>query len=499
MVVDGVGNTTQKEELQLASATDNQRNNIIENVVQKNDEIIGSIESPQNKYMPAISNINTPVNIASPNPVRAPSISVDSNNSNSYKNDVNDSDEKATPNRRDDHLSVEKKSTTLAPSALSADDQQQQTSTSQYDIPRWRFVAKAKKTEGYSSSFAGSYIKGQSSDELGAKYKPPDISLYKPKQEKIEPGKLKFYSEGKTDEEIYQVDVGCKIHDEVHIQTEETADDVNKGALFLNNNNDEGDASTNETDVNQSANETDNDDNQSTNELSNHIMAEQTTVIIKNEDSKRKKYKRWILYILVLFLLLMVVILGVLLGKNNNDNGRSASAINVDGAAAVPPVVIVAAVNETDVPSSSPSYVSTNEPSLQKPFTIEPSIQAPILPLPKAPSASPTTAVSSLPSQMTSHRPSNAPSFPPTDEEPTISPVVFIGACPQTFVPFLPYKNGDTVESNGIVYECIREKKCSTSESLYIKGWVVVGACKGSREPTLNPTTLAPTSAVSVC
>jgi len=481
MVVDGIDNTAQNEELTLASATDNQRNNIIENDMSKNDKIIGSTESPQNNDTPAASsNVNTTV--------VSPSISVDeSNNGNRDKNDVNNSiaDEKATPKEvvsTDDQLS-EKKSTTPAP-------------------PRWRFVNEAKKSNGYSSSFAGSYIKGQSSDELGAKYKPPDISLYKPKQDKIEPGKLKFYSEGKTDEEIYQVDVGCKIHDEIHIQTEETADDVNKGALFLNNNNDyEVDASTNETDVNQSANGTDDDDNQSTNELSNHIMAEQTTVMIKvDEGSRRKKYKRWMLFTLVVFLLLLVVVLGVLLGKNNNDNGRSASsAVNVDGATAVPPVVIVAAVNETDVPSLSPSYLSTNKPTIQAPSTNVPSIQAPTLPRQEAPSASPTTAVSSLPSQMTSQRPSSKPSFPPTEKEPTISPVVFIGACPQTFVPFLPYKNGDTVESNGIVYECIREKKCSTSESLFIKGWVVVGSCKGSREPTLNPTTLSPTSAVSVC
>ena len=449
MVVDSVENTAQNEELHLDSATDNQRNNIIENDIQKKNDVIGNNIS-------ASSNMNTAVNMVSP--------------------ETSHADEKA-------NNQLEKKSTTPAP-------------------PRWRFVNEAKKSSGYASSFAGSYIKGQSSEELGAKYKPPDISLYKPEKEKVEPGRLKFYSDGKTNEEIYQVDVGCKVHDEVHIETEETAavDDVNKGALFLDNNNDyEGDASTNETDVNQSANGTDNDDdNQSTSELSNNIMTEQTTAMIKDEDSKRKKYKRWMLYTLVLFLLLLVVVLGVLLGKNNNDNGRSASAINVDGAVAVPPVVIVAAVNETDVPSSSPSYLSTNEPTTQAPSTIEPSIQAPTLPLPKAPSESPTTAVSSLPSQITSQRPSSAPSFPPTEEEPTISPVVFIGACPQPFVPFLPYKNGDTVESNGIVYECIREKKCSTSESLYIKGWVVVGACKGSREPTLNPTTMSPTSAVSV-
>ena len=29
------------------------------------------------------------------------------------------------------------------------------------DPPQWRFVRKAKKTEGYSSYYAGSYVKGE--------------------------------------------------------------------------------------------------------------------------------------------------------------------------------------------------------------------------------------------------------------------------------------------------------------------------------------------------
>jgi len=54
-------------------------------------------------------------------------------------------------------------------SSLSADEkQQQQTTTSQYDIPRWRFVAKAKKTEGYSSNSAGQIIQGKSASELSS-------------------------------------------------------------------------------------------------------------------------------------------------------------------------------------------------------------------------------------------------------------------------------------------------------------------------------------------
>ena len=56
-------------------------------------------------------------------------------------------------------------------SSLSEDDQQQQQQTtilSQYDIPQWRFVAKAKKTEGYSSNSAGHIIQGKSASELSS-------------------------------------------------------------------------------------------------------------------------------------------------------------------------------------------------------------------------------------------------------------------------------------------------------------------------------------------
>mmetsp|Transcript_4144 Transcript_4144/g.9394 ORF Transcript_4144/g.9394 Transcript_4144/m.9394 type:complete len:870 (-) Transcript_4144:132-2741(-) len=58
--------------------------------------------------------------------------------------------------------------------------------------PRWRFVNEAKKSMGYSSLHAGSYIKGRSSNELGAKYVAPDISLYSPKEEKVQPKQIEF-------------------------------------------------------------------------------------------------------------------------------------------------------------------------------------------------------------------------------------------------------------------------------------------------------------------
>ena len=40
--------------------------------------------------------------------------------------------------------------------------------------PRWRFVREARKTSGYSSHAAGSFVRGKSSQELGAKYIPPE-------------------------------------------------------------------------------------------------------------------------------------------------------------------------------------------------------------------------------------------------------------------------------------------------------------------------------------
>ena len=41
--------------------------------------------------------------------------------------------------------------------------------------PRWRFVNEAKKSLGYSSSAAGTIVHGKSSEELGAKYFPPQF------------------------------------------------------------------------------------------------------------------------------------------------------------------------------------------------------------------------------------------------------------------------------------------------------------------------------------
>ncbi|KAL3798986.1 hypothetical protein HJC23_005125 [Cyclotella cryptica] len=69
--------------------------------------------------------------------------------------------------------------------------------------PRWRFVNEAKSTLGYSSLSAGRVVSGKSAEELGAKYIPPDVSLYTPKEEKKEVGKLEIVtSKEEVEEEL---------------------------------------------------------------------------------------------------------------------------------------------------------------------------------------------------------------------------------------------------------------------------------------------------------
>ena len=47
------------------------------------------------------------------------------------------------------------------PSSLDAPNSPISPSSIAPDPPQWRFVRKAKKTEGYSSDYAGSYVKGE--------------------------------------------------------------------------------------------------------------------------------------------------------------------------------------------------------------------------------------------------------------------------------------------------------------------------------------------------
>lgn len=115
-------------------------------------------------------------------------------------------------------------------------------------------------------------------------------------------------------------------------------------------------------------------------------------------------------------------------------------------------------------------------------------------------STRPSLAASEKPSYVPSHAPSTFPTFSPTTSQPTKSPVVFLGGCPESFVQLSYYMIGTQVESNGIIYECI-SYSCGSygfepgleSSSLWRHGWDVVGSCEGTRAPTSYPT-VSPTA-----
>jgi len=134
----------------------------------------------------------------------------------------------------------------------------------------------------------------------------------------------------------------------------------------------------------------------------------------------------------------------------------------------------------------------------------------------ESPSASPTVTGSAKPSLLPSQNPSDvpstspssSPSLSPSTSPPTQSPVVFLGGCPEAYAPFLnDYVIGTQVESNGIIYKCIRSS-CGaygfapgeSTSSLWRQGWEVVGSCSGTMAPTLYPTvspTTSPTNSPS--
>ena len=65
------------------------------------------------------------------------------------------------------------------PVAPNSSSRRSSTASATPEPPRWRFVKEAKKSLGYSSFHAGSYIRGYSSEQLGAKYVAPNFSTSK--------------------------------------------------------------------------------------------------------------------------------------------------------------------------------------------------------------------------------------------------------------------------------------------------------------------------------
>ena len=111
------------------------------------------------------------------------------------------------------------------------------------------------------------------------------------------------------------------------------------------------------------------------------------------------------------------------------------------------------------------------------------------------PSSSPTLVPSSISSSSPSFDPTSKPSITPTASfSPSGQPFVFVGGCPITFSPLSYYSIGTTVESEGIVYECVKFS-CGTygfepgltTSMLWKDAWIIVGTCFGTLTPTSLP------------
>jgi hypothetical protein len=70
--------------------------------------------------------------------------------------------------------------------------------------PRWRFVADAKKSCGYSSKSAGNVVLGLSADELAAKYTPPDVGSMARNIEQRQIGRLDIREHQESDDDYEQ-------------------------------------------------------------------------------------------------------------------------------------------------------------------------------------------------------------------------------------------------------------------------------------------------------
>mmetsp|Transcript_41802 Transcript_41802/g.87753 ORF Transcript_41802/g.87753 Transcript_41802/m.87753 type:complete len:1083 (+) Transcript_41802:251-3499(+) len=289
--------------------------------------------------------------------------------------------------------------------------------------PRWRFVADAKKSAGYSSLAAGQYIQGKTSDELGAKYVAPDVSLYKAKREQLEVGKLqhelpvdKFSKDDvevgklklndetsssrpneigadqllatpkdgdevseslqadeyqKSSEEVVEDDAEDGAEDQVgeEVENEAKLDDASNGTQ---QNEEEALDNTatlvqnkehqlyDKTDE-QTAQENSYQNEKRSDSLDDEEMVERAK---KSGPNRRSRF----LYFLVILLLILVVVMGVLLGKKNNAAENSSSLNN----AAITSDILASTrvANSTNgpssypsTPSSYPSTASTNKPS----------------------------------------------------------------------------------------------------------------------------------------
>ena len=334
-------------------------------------------------------------------------------------------------------------------------------------VPQWRFVSVAKKSEGYSSKSAGEFVQGKSSEELGAKYVAPDVSLYRAEKTAISVGRLSVEPPNVAEIETKEIQVGKLKRDD---------DGTTEKDLELGQENNEKDEGTDAGgDAHQR--EAPNDSNSSAT-----LDLEEVPIEVKSEDgggggptfeevpievaglatpeldvatdpiknstgsNKRRRRKPIITSLLILILLVIIAVLSILLLRDNEDvESNSSNAATAGGSesgvtgieAATPSVRPTAAFSFA--PSSLPSRTNSGKPSVT--FSDAPSLQSstsPSLPglgssidwTPYLVSTSkPTVAETSRPSRDETSRPSDAsspqPSTQPSNE-----------TCPEGTRPF---------------------------------------------------------------
>lgn len=297
--------------------------------------------------------------------------------------------------------------------------------------PRWRFVNEAKSTRGYSSEAAGKVVDGKSSDELGAKYIAPDISLYRPKEEKEAVGKLEIYEPDQPEEELLEgefaglpvfeppsqeppkkyrewdqkypispkksrenewfdgdvVDSYKSVDDELSegnircigklpLRRESSNAEVFTGQCVLPKKIEGGSGNEMNIDAIKADQHATSSESMSSNE--GNTQCSETFVSLQPNNwkagNKRSKRERC-LYLLVLLLLLTVVILGTVLGtKSNKEVAGAAAAVFVNSASQAPsimPSLAPSSVIQTSQPSMIPSLLPSTEcPANTTPFSI---------------------------------------------------------------------------------------------------------------------------------
>eukprot|EP00956_Cyclotella_meneghiniana_P026805 scaffold58884_cov68-Cyclotella_meneghiniana.AAC.1 len=270
--------------------------------------------------------------------------------------------------------------------------------------PRWRFVNEAKSIYGYNSQAAGKIVHGKSSEELGAKYKPPDISLYTPKEEMEEVGKLEITEEESVEEVLPEGEFpGLPALEEIlnkepkkyrewdtkyHVPPKQIKDyawydsDVNDlyktwndsgdgsgrdvGRLQFQINEQNKDNLTGKYVMPKKGDEADDDwelalssswqlsEQNPESEIVDESLSSSNEIFIVEPKEKATQSKKWheknrCRYFMLLFLLLSAIILGVVLGTEEDATRETPAAA----------MVFVDASNSTDYPSMYPSLQPT--------------------------------------------------------------------------------------------------------------------------------------------